>query len=174
MTSAPNDAVLAAMVRVDHAGEFGAVRIYDGQLAILGRTAVGDDLRAMRDQECEHLATFADILARRRVRPTALLPLWHFAGFALGAATALMGKEAAMACTQAVEDSVVAHYGNQIAALGETEPDLRTTIIRIQGEEQAHGDHAVAAGAKRAPAYALVYHSIRLGCRTAIAISQKF
>lgn len=161
------------MIRVDHAGEFGAVRIYDGQLAVLGHKPVGKALRAMRDQEREHLATFAGLLAERRVRPTGLLPFWHVAGFALGAATALLGEEAAMACTQAVEDTVVAHYGAQLDQLGGAEPVLSADIARIRDEEQEHCDQAVQAGAKRAPGYSLIYRSIALGCRAAIAISQK-
>ena len=171
--SAGCDPVVAAMIRVDHAGEFGAVRIYDGQVAILGERAVGGSLRHMRQQEREHLARFGEQLAERRVRPTALLPLWHIAGFALGAATALLGEEAAMACTEAVEDTVVAHYDGQIARLDRREPALSALIARIRDEEREHGDHAVAAGARRAPGYRPLYGLISRGCRAAIAVSER-
>jgi len=102
------------MIRVDHAGEYGAARIYAGQLAVLGRGRKGDLLRHMEAQEQEHLRTFKDLIADRRVRPTVLLPLWHVAGFALGAVTAVLGERAAMACTVAVEETIDAHYSGQI------------------------------------------------------------
>src|ERR1700761_432219 len=102
------------MIRVDHAGEYGATRIYAGQLAVLGRGAKGDVLRRMEAQEQQHLRTFNDLIADRRVRPTALLPFWHVAGFALGAMTATLGEKAAMACTVAVEEAIDAHYTAQL------------------------------------------------------------
>jgi len=164
---------IAAMIRVDHAGEFGAVRIYDGQLAVLGDKPVGAMLRHMRMQEREHLATFAGLLSERRVRPTALMPLWHIGGFALGAVTALLGETSAMACTEAVEDSVIEHYERQLAAMPKAEPALLADIARIRDEEREHGDQAIDAGARRAPGYRFLYQAIRLGCRTAIRLSEK-
>ena len=109
------------MIRVDHAGEYGARRIYEGQLAVLGRDAGGGSIRRMYDQELEHLDRFDKLLVARRVRPTALQPLWHVAGFALGAATAMMGERAAMACTVAIEEVIDEHYGGQAARLGPEE-----------------------------------------------------
>ena len=119
------------MIRVDHAGEYGATRIYAGQLAVLGRGNKGDILRHMLDQETVHLKTFSGLISQRRVRPTALLPLWNLAGFALGAATAMLGEKAAMACTVAVEEAIDEHYAAQAAALGEEEAPLRATITAI-------------------------------------------
>lgn len=162
------------MIRVDHAGEFGAVRIYDGQLAVLGARAVAPALRHMRAQEREHLSRFGEALIERRVRPTAFLPLWHVAGFALGAATALLGENAAMACTEAVEDTVVDHYDRQIDRLEDRDPTLSAMIARIRDEEREHGDHAIEAGARQVPGYRLLYGLIRRGCRTAITISERF
>ncbi|MBB3349713.1 demethoxyubiquinone hydroxylase family protein [Sphingomonas sp. BK069] len=162
------------MIRVDHAGEFGAVRIYDGQIAVLGRDGrYGTDLLHMRAQEREHHARFSELLTDRNVRPTILLPLWHAAGFALGVTTALMSPEAAMACTEAVEDTVVQHYDDQLASLGANEPDLSAIVQRIRDEELEHRDQAVEAGSHHAPGHAFLYGAIRLGCRIAIAISKR-
>jgi len=162
------------MIRVDHAGEYGARRIYEGQLAVLGRRAEGDVLRHMRAQEQVHLDRFADLIAERRVRPTALLPLWHVAGFALGAATAALGARAAMACTVAVEETIDAHYAGQMARLGEDEATLRDTIETFRAEELEHRDIGLAHGAEQAPAYRLLSRVIRAGCRAAIAASERF
>jgi ubiquinone biosynthesis monooxygenase Coq7 len=170
---APAEAVVARMIRVDHAGEYGAVRIYRGQLAALRRQGKAELLRHMLAQEQQHLATFNDLIADRRVRPTALLPLWHVAGFVLGAATAALGERAAMACTVAVEEAIDAHYRKQIDALGETEAPLRGTISRFRNEELEHRDIGLAHGAERAPGYRLLYAAIRTGCRAAIALSER-
>ena len=164
---------LARMIRVDHAGEYGASRIYAGQLALLGRRSKGDVLRHMQAQEQRHLATFNDLIAERRVRPTALLPLWHLAGFALGAATAALGERAAMACTVAVEEAIDAHYAAQIAELGEDEASLRDTIEGFRAEELEHRDIGLAHEAERAPAYRLLSTAIKAGCRAAIAVSER-
>jgi ubiquinone biosynthesis monooxygenase Coq7 len=170
----PSPQALRALIRVDHAGEFGAVRIYDGQIAVLGRKNLHyDELQHMRDQEREHHARFSELLASRNVRPTILLPLWHMAGYAVGMTTALMGAEAAMACTEAVEDAVVEHYDKQIALLGDSEPELSTVVARIRDEELEHRDHAITAGSRATPGHALVYGAIRFGCRIAIAISKR-
>ena len=113
------------MIRVDHAGEYGAKRIYDGQLAVLRRSPAAPTIHRMAEQERRHLARFERLVPERRVRPTLLQPLWHVAGFALGAATAMLGKRAAMACTVAVEEVIDRHYARQIEALGGTKPISR-------------------------------------------------
>jgi ubiquinone biosynthesis monooxygenase Coq7 len=168
---------IAAMIRVDHAGEKGAVRIYQGQLAVFAadkskvRTVAA--IRQMAKQEEEHLKAFDALIIERRVRPTALEPVWRLAGFALGAATALMGEKAAMACTEAVEEVIDRHYAGQIEHLGEADPPLKKTIERFRTEEIAHRDMALAHGAKDAPAYRLLSGAIKAGCRLAIALSTR-
>ncbi len=162
------------MIRVDHAGEYGAKRIYQGQLAVLGRGDKGPVLRHMQAQEQVHLDTFAELIARRRVRPTALLPLWHIAGFALGAATAALGERAAMACTVAVEEAIDEHYSSQTTALGDDEAPLRETIERFRAEELEHRDIGLEHGAERAPGYRLLSRAIKAGCKLAIAASERF
>ena len=161
------------MIRVDHAGEYGAKRIYQGQLAVLGRGDKGDLLRRMQAQEQHHLDTFSGLVADRRVRPTALLPLWHVAGFMLGAATAAMGARAAMACTVAVEEAIDEHYSRQSAALGDDEAGLRDTIETFRAEELEHRDIGLQHGAEQAPGYRLLSRIIKTGCRTAIAVSER-
>ncbi|MBV8615347.1 MAG: demethoxyubiquinone hydroxylase family protein [Acetobacteraceae bacterium] len=160
------------IIRVDHAGEYGAARIYAGQLAVLGRRPAGDVLRHMQAQEERHLRAFEDLIVRRRVRPTALLPLWHLAGFALGAATAALGRRAAMACTVAVEEAIDTHYANQAATLDGHEPELRATIEAFRAEELEHRDIGLEHGAERAPGYRLLSAAIKAGCRAAIAASE--
>jgi ubiquinone biosynthesis monooxygenase Coq7 len=166
-------AALARMIRVDHAGEFGAARIYSGQLAVLGRGPKGDLLRHMKEQEQRHLDTFSALVADRRVRPTALLPFWHVAGFALGAITAAMGTRAAMACTVAVEETIDEHYSAQAAELGEDEAELRDTIEEFRAEELEHRDIGLENGAEQAFAYRLLTKVIKTGCKVAIAVSER-
>lgn len=166
----------ASMIRVDQAGEYGATRIYAGQLAVMGNRAPhSSEIRAMAEQEAEHLATFDAMIARRGVRPTALQPVWSVAGYALGAATALLGPEAAMACTAAVEEEIDRHYTRQLDTLekDDDDPELAATIERFREDERAHRDAALAAGAERAPAYPLLSAAIRLGCRAAIRLSER-
>ncbi|MAL79419.1 MAG: demethoxyubiquinone hydroxylase family protein [Sneathiella sp.] len=164
---------LERIIRVDHAGEFGAVRIYEGQLAVLGKTESGETLRHMRDQELVHREKFEQLLAERRVRPTLLGPVWHVAGFALGAGTALLGKEAAMACTEAVEEVIDAHYREQLDTLGEDETELKETISRFRDEEIEHRDTAREAGASEAPAYELLTTAVKAGSKLAIWLSSR-
>ncbi len=166
-------AQVARMIRVDHAGEYGAARIYAGQLAVLGRGPKAGLLRHMKDQEQRHLDTFAALIAERRVRPTVLLPLWHLAGFALGAATAALGERAAMACTVAVEEAIDQHYAAQTAALGEDEAELRATIEEFRAEELEHRDIGLANEAELTPGYRLLSGAIKAGCRVAIALSER-
>ncbi len=165
------------MIRVDHAGEYGAMRIYEGQLAVLKRRprAAADvkAIRHMAEQERAHFAVFEDLINERQVRPTALAPLWHVGGFALGAATALLGEKAAMACTAAVEETIDAHYGAQAERLGSRDPALKRTIEKCREEELAHRDEALARGAESAPGYPLLSRAIKLGCRIAIRLSEK-
>ena len=161
------------MIRVDQAGEYGAKRIYQGQLAILGHRQVGDTIRHMADQEQHHLDAFNKLIVERRVRPTALTPLWHLAGFALGAGTALLGEKAAMACTVAVEEVIGEHYAQQEAKLGDDEKELRGTIEKFRLEELEHRDTALAHGAKEAPAYPVLSRAIKDGTRLAIWLSTR-
>lgn len=159
-------------VRVDHAGEFGAERIYTGQLAVLGRGPKGDMLRHMLAQETVHKQKFEQLMAQRRARPTALLPLWHVAGFALGALTASMGEKAAMACTVAVEETIDQHYAAQRDALGADETELAQTIEAFRLEELEHRDIGLEHGAEEAPGYRVLSNLIRLGCKVAIKASE--
>ena len=166
----------SAMIRVDQAGEYGATRIYAGQLAVMGdRGPHSAEIRAMAEQEAGHLAKFDALIARRGTRPTALQPVWSAAGYALGAATALIGPEAAMACTAAVEEEIDRHYTRQLDELERDgdDPELATMIADFREDERAHRDAALAAGAETAPAYALLSAAIRLGCRAAIRLSER-
>jgi 3-demethoxyubiquinol 3-hydroxylase len=165
---------VASMIRVDQAGEFGATRIYAGQLAVLGdRHPMARKIAAMAEQEREHRAFFDAMIARRGVRPTILSPLWDVAGFALGAVTAAIGPQAAMACTVAVETEIDTHYADQLQELGEDDPELATAVTRFRDEELEHKDTALASGAEMAPAYPVMSALIRLGCRAAIAVSKR-
>lgn len=165
--------LLSEIVRVDQAGEYGAKRIYEGQLVVLGKTEAAPALKTMLAQEEEHLAAFNRIMADRGVRPTALGPVWHMAGFALGAATALLGKDAAMACTVAVENVIADHYAEQAAQLGDDEKDLRETITRFRGDELHHRDVSLQNGAENAPAYPALTAAVSAGTRLAIWLSKK-
>jgi ubiquinone biosynthesis monooxygenase Coq7 len=164
---------VARMIRVDHAGEYGAARIYAGQLAVLRASDKAPLLREMQAQEQEHLDRFSQLIARRRVRPTALLPLWHIAGFALGAATAALGERAAMACTVAVEEVIDAHYAGQITDLEDSEAELRGTLEKFRDDELAHREIGLRHGAEQAPGYRLLSAAIKLGCKVAIGISER-
>ncbi|BDG74588.1 demethoxyubiquinone hydroxylase family protein [Roseomonas fluvialis] len=168
----PRDYVERA-IRVDHAGEYGAKRIYQGQLAVLGRTKYGPMIKHMQAQEQVHLDTFSRLIATRRVRPTALLPIWHVAGFALGAATALLGHRGAMACTVAVEEAIDEHYRAQEEALGEDEAELKAHIEKFRAEELEHRDIGLENEAEQAPAYRLLSAAIKAGCKVAIRISER-
>jgi ubiquinone biosynthesis monooxygenase Coq7 len=167
------DALIDRMLRVDHAGEYGARRIYEGQLAVLGRLPGAETIRRMHAQEQEHLAHFEALVVARKVRPTALQPLWHIAGFALGAATALLGERAAMACTVAVEEVIEEHYAAQIAALGDDEADLRRKLTAFREDELEHRDVGLAHAAEAAPAYPVLSAAIKSGSRLAIWLSER-
>lgn len=164
----------ASMIRVDQAGEYGATRIYAGQLAVLRRNSPAAKLVArMADQEKRHLERFNTILAQRGVRPTALQPVWNVAGFALGAVTALMSEKAAMACTEAVETEIDRHYASQLDELGEEDRELAADIAQFHAEELEHRDVAREAGAAQAIGYPLLTAAIRAGCRVAIGLSKR-
>ncbi|XP_078347728.1 NADPH-dependent 3-demethoxyubiquinone 3-hydroxylase, mitochondrial-like [Oculina patagonica] len=167
------------IVRVDHAGELGADRIYAGQMAVLGRTSVGPTIQHMWDQEKEHLQKFEQIIAERRVRPTVLVPLWNVAGYVLGAGTALLGKEAAMACTVAVEDVISEHYDNQLRELLTSEgvtkenKELLDTIQKFRDDELEHLHIGEEHDAEKAPMYQALTTVIQTGCKAAIWLSER-
>lgn len=165
---------IARMLRVDHAGEYGAARIYRGQLDVLGPShALSATIRHMEDQEARHLETFDSLLLERDVRPTLLTPFWHVAGYALGAATALMGSKAAMACTAAVEEVIDSHYDRQIRNLGPHEPEVSAVLTEFRQDERAHHQTAIAHGAESAPGYRLLSGAIKTGCKAAIWLSKR-
>ncbi|WNO53802.1 demethoxyubiquinone hydroxylase family protein [Stakelama saccharophila] len=162
------------MIRVDQAGEFGATRIYGGQLAVMGdRSDQARSIVGMAEQEERHRAFFDRMIAERGVRPTLLQPFWHVAGFALGAATAAIGPEAAMACTVAVETEIDEHYQEQLTRIGDSDPELSDAVARFRDEELEHRDTALGSGAEDAPAYPVLSGVIRLGCRAAIAVAKR-
>lgn len=165
--------LVESMIRVDHAGEYGAVRIYEGQLAILSGTEAEAPIREMAAQESRHLDGFNALIADRHVRPTLLSPLWHVAGFALGAGTALLGPKAAMACTQAVEEVIDDHYTTQAEKLGDDEAELRDMIEDYRADERDHRDTAIEQGAKEAPGYELLTGTVKAGSRLAIWLSTR-
>ena len=162
-----------AMIRVDHAGEYGAVRIYQGQLAVLKHGAAADTIRHMAAQEERHLKAFDKLVNERKVRPTALEPVWRVAGFALGAATALMGEKAAFACTAAVEEVIDEHYAGQVMALEGKDDALQATVAEFRAEEAEHRETALENGAEQAPGYKLLSEAIKAGCRVAIKLSER-
>ena len=165
---------IKAMIRVDHAGEYGAKRIYAGQLAVMGtRHPYSGEIARMEAQEDVHLKAFDKLVTDRGVRPTLLMPLWHVAGFALGAASALAGPKAAMAVTAAVETEIDRHYQAQRDALSGDDPELEGLIARFQAEEVEHRDSAIAHGAEQAPAYPLLSALVRAGCRAAIRAAER-
>lgn len=164
----------AAMLRVNQAGEYGATRIYSGQLAVLARgSAAAHQVARMAAQEERHLERFNKLMAERRVRPTALQPLWSAAGFALGAATALLSEKAAMACTDAVETEIDKHYSEQLEQLGDSDPELAADIAEFQAEELEHRQTAREHGAQDAIGYPVLSAIIRAGCRVAIELSKR-
>jgi ubiquinone biosynthesis monooxygenase Coq7 len=162
------------MLRVDQAGEYGATRIYAGQLAVLRpNCAEAKLISRMAAQEQRHLQRFDQLVAQRRVRPTALQPLWSVAGFALGAATALMSEKAALACTDAIETEIDRHYSRQLDELGDTDPELSAEIAEFRADELEHRDAAREAGATGAFGYPFLTAAIRGGCRVAIELSKR-
>lgn len=161
------------MVRVDQAGEYGAARIYAGQLAVMsGRARIAGEIRRMAAQEERHLKAFDRLMTRRGVRPTLLGPVWHVAGYALGAATALMGPRAAMQATVAVETEIDLHYREQEAALAEgQDPELAAMVADFRADEVEHCDTGAAHAGDGA--FPLMTTVIRAGCRAAIAVAKR-
>ena len=166
--------VLEEIIRVDHAGEYGATCIYDGQLAIFGKNSkIGKIIKHMANQELEHIDTFEKLILSNRVRPTALLPLWKISGFVLGVSTALMGKKAAMACTVAVESVIGNHYKQQAQELGDDQMQLKKTIKKFQKDELEHHDIGLEHNAANMFGYNLLTKIITTGCKAAIVLSKK-
>tara|TARA_A100001037_G_scaffold221061_1_gene198874 strand:- start:146 stop:721 length:576 start_codon:yes stop_codon:yes gene_type:complete len=165
--------IVETILRVDHAGEHGAIRIYQGQLAVLSGTKAEAPIREMMDQEQRHLDKFNQLIADRKVRPTALSPLWHVAGFMLGAGTAFLGPKAAMTCTQAVEEVIDEHYESQAKQLGDDENELRAVIEEFRKDEQAHRDKAIEEGAEETPGHKTLSRAIKGGTKLAIWLSKK-
>ncbi|KAM6299159.1 NADPH-dependent 3-demethoxyubiquinone 3-hydroxylase, mitochondrial [Aegotheles albertisi] len=172
-----NRAVVDRILRVDHAGEYGANRIYAGQMAVLGRSSVGPVIQQMWNQEKDHLKKFDELMVAYRVRPTALLPFWNVAGFVLGAGSALLGRKGAMACTVAVEESISHHYNNQIRTLMEEDPEKYKELLQIikkfRDDELEHHDIGLEHDAEAAPAYLVLKTAIQLGCKAAIFLSER-
>ena len=172
--STTDKTILDEIIRVDHAGEYGATRIYDGQIAVFGKDSkIGKTIQHMADQEQEHIEKFNELIIEKRVRPTALLPVWNIAGFALGAGTALMGEKAAMACTVAVEKVIGEHYREQQNLLEDDEKELKKTIAKFEKDELEHHDIGLEHDAENAPGYKVMTKVIEIGCKAAIAISKK-
>ena len=166
--------ILEEIIRVDHAGEYGATRIYDGQIAVFGKKSkIGKTIQHMADQEQEHIQKFEELIVKNRVRPTALLPIWNVAGYALGVSTALLGEKAAMACTVAVETVIGNHYGEQLSLLKDDQKKLKKTIKKFQADELEHHDIGIAHDAEKTPGYKVLSKFIELGCKTAIKVSKK-
>jgi len=162
-----------SMIRVNHAGEYGAKRIYAGQLAVLKNKKSAKVIKHMAEQEEQHLQAFSEMIGKRKVRPTALIPLWHAAGFALGATTALLGEKAAMACTVAVEEVIDEHYGEQLEELGTSEKDLVKKIKKFRAEELEHRDIGLENHAEEAIAYPVLTTAIKGSSRLAIWLSKR-
>ncbi len=170
----PTSGEVKRMIRVDHAGEYGAVRIYAGQRAIMGENhSKAGLLKHMYEQEEVHLERFNKFIRERGVRPTLMTPFWHVAGFALGAGTALMGEKAAMACTQAVEEVIDDHYQHQLDTLDGSDPELEEMIEVFQAEEVEHKRIAEEHGAEEAVGYPVLSGAIKAGCKAAIWLSKR-
>ena len=172
-----NKKTLEEIIRVDHAGERGAIKIYEGQLLALKTIKQDNDLKdkieKMKDHEKEHLEYFEKEIQRRKIKPTYLLPLWDVMGITLGFSTALLGKKAAMLCTASVEEVIEDHYENQLKKLGNDEMDLKAKIEKFKGDEVDHKNIAYDAGATNEGVYSVMDKIIRTGSRIAITISEK-
>lgn len=174
---AKTKALLDRIIRIDHAGELGADRIYQGQYAVLKRTSVGPLIKEMWEEEKEHLQQFEKLMVEHRARPTVMLPLWNVAGFMLGAGSALLGKEGAMACTVAVEEVIGDHYNSQIRELMEDDPEKHKELLKIikkfRDDELHHHDTGLEHDAEKAPFYNTLSQVIKVGCKGAIWLSEK-
>ena len=172
-----NQKILEEIIRVDHAGERGAMKIYEGQLLALKTLKRDNDLKdkieKMKEHESEHLKYFEAEIQKRNIKPTYLLPLWDLMGVTLGFGTVLLGKKAAMLCTASVEEVIEDHYENQLQKLGDDEKDLKSKIIKFKGEEVEHKNIAYESGATNKGIYSLMDKIIQTGSRIAITISEK-
>ena len=172
-----NQKTLEEIIRVDHAGERGAIKIYEGQLLALKTIKqdnnLKDKIEEMKEQEKEHLEYFEKEIQKRKIKPTYLLPLWDVMGVALGFGTALLGKKAAMLCTASVEEVIEDHYQNQLKRLCEDEKDLKAKIEKFKGDEINHKNIAYKSGATNKGIYSIMDKVIRTGSRIAITISEK-
>lgn len=164
---------IASMLRVNQAGEYGAIRIYEGQLSVLKNTSHGEALKQMHAEEARHLNYFNDLIVERQVRPTLMQPFWHVGGYAIGFITGLMGEKAAHACTIAVEEVIEEHYQDQLNTLGSCEPDLQKIILECQADEVAHKEQAKALGGEEAPFYPILSGAIKSITRGAIWLSKR-
>ena len=169
--------ILEEIIRVDHAGERGAIKIYEGQLLALKTIKqdnnLKDKIEEMKKQEKEHLKYFEKEIQKRKIKPTYLLPLWDVMGVALGFGTVLLGKKAAMLCTASVEEVIEDHYQNQLKKLGSDEKDLKAKIEKFKEEEESHKNIAYESGATNKGLYSIMDKVIRTGSRIAITISEK-
>ena len=172
-----NKKILEEIIRVDHAGERGAIKIYEGQLLALKTikedSALRDKIEEMKEHEKEHLEYFEKEIQKRKIKPTYLLPLWDVMGVTLGFGTALLGKKAAMLCTASVEEVIEDHYQNQLKKLGNDEMDLKAKIEKFKGQEVEHKNIAYEAGATNKGLYSIMDKVIKTGSRIAITISEK-
>lgn len=172
-----NQKILEEIIRVDHAGERGAIKIYEGQLLALKTIKQDENLKdkieKMKEQEKEHLEYFEKEIQKRKIKPTYLLPLWDIMGITLGFGTALLGKKAAMLCTASVEEVIENHYQNQLKKLGNDEMELKAKIEKFKGDEVDHKNMAYEAGATNKGMYSIMDQVIRVGSRIAISISEK-
>ena len=172
-----NKKTLEEIIRVDHAGERGAIKIYEGQLLALKTikqdSALKDKIEEMQEHEKEHLQYFETEIQKRKIKPTYLLPLWDIMGVTLGFGTALLGKKAAMLCTASVEEVIEEHYDNQLKKLGDDEKDLKEKIKKFREDEMHHKDIAYKEGATKKGIYFFLDKLIKTGSKIAISISEK-
>ena len=169
--------ILEEIIRVDHAGERGAIKIYEGQLLALKTIKqdkiLQEKIEEMKEHEKEHLKYFEKEIQKRKIKPTYLLPLWDLMGVTLGFGSALLGKKAAMLCTASVEEVIENHYENQLKKIGEDEKDLKTKIKKFKGDEINHKNTAYESGATKNGLYSIMDKIIKTGSKIAITISEK-
>jgi ubiquinone biosynthesis monooxygenase Coq7 len=164
---------LQEIIRVNHAGEYGAKRIYQGHIDFTRDSIMKAHLQHMLSQELSHLKYFEEEVIKRKVRPTALFPLWKMAGYALGAITALMGPKATLICTEAIEEVIEEHYQEQINTLPENEQDLKNKIIQFQQEEVEHQLFAKEKRGEASILHTALQRIIAGGCKIAIKLAKK-
>tara|TARA_B100000029_G_scaffold197192_1_gene195261 strand:+ start:8119 stop:8652 length:534 start_codon:yes stop_codon:yes gene_type:complete len=172
-----NKKKLEEILRVDHAGERGAIKIYEGQLLALKTLKQDESLKEkiekMKEGEKEHLEYFEKEIQKRKIKPTYFLPLWDVMGISLGFGTALLGKKAAMLCTASVEEVIEDHYKNQLKSLGNDEIELKNKIEKFKSDEIEHKNTAYDSGATNKGIYSVMDKIIKTGSRIAITISEK-